>query len=129
MAEHTWTHAELCEAAKRYLLGTLNCGFAFSEFVTNGREIPDAIGFRSSYSVLIEAKTSRRDFHADKAKLWRRIPGRRRRRRGVRCSSRRPPGRGCAGLSLSFSAGLADPLVNISHFFLAFFFGRDSLCS
>lgn len=66
------THRELCEIAERWLLGTARCRVAIAEpncVVTD--EQPDAIGFRSSGSVLVEAKTSRADFLEDAKKPFR----------------------------------------------------------
>lgn len=37
-------------------------------------EQPDAIGWRSGVSILVECKTSRPDFLADAKKIWRRKP-------------------------------------------------------
>lgn len=61
------THAELVARAERWLY-SIGCGFVFTEFVTRSYEIPDAIGFRSHTSILVEAKTSRADFLADRKK-------------------------------------------------------------
>lgn len=76
------THAELCQLAARWLRqpasrGGPGCAVALSEprigFL--GGEIPDAIGFRlaepDTGSVVIECKTSRADFHADRKKKHR----------------------------------------------------------
>lgn len=38
-------------------------------------ETPDAIGWRSTYSILVEVKTSRSDFLRDRKKFHRRKPG------------------------------------------------------
>ena len=57
------THRELCEIAEHWLMGSARCRVAIAEpncIVTN--EQPDAIGFKGSYSILVEAKTSRADF-------------------------------------------------------------------
>lgn len=67
-------HAELCARAVRWLRKSAGCGVALSEMVSVAGEIPDAIGWRSGFSVLIEAKTSRADFFADRKKIWRRDP-------------------------------------------------------
>ena len=64
-------HKELVDRAERWLLKTCGCGFVLSELVSNNEEIPDAIGFRDGFSVLIECKTSRSDFMADKRKRFR----------------------------------------------------------
>ena len=66
------THAELVEIAYRWLIGTRKCSFAFTELACIATsEIPDAIGFRSDGSILVECKTSRSDFLADKKKFHR----------------------------------------------------------
>lgn len=68
-------HLELVEVAERWLIKAKGCGFALKELVSaNNCESPDAIGFRSGISILVEAKTSRSDFHADKKKIFRRCP-------------------------------------------------------
>jgi len=63
------THSELVDIAETWLFK--RCGFAFKELTTFAQETPDAIGFRSGESILIECKTSRADFHADKKKSFR----------------------------------------------------------
>lgn len=66
------THRELCEIAERWLLGSQRCRVAIAEpncIVTD--EQPDAIGFKASGSILVEAKTSRADFRADLKKWFR----------------------------------------------------------
>lgn len=68
------THAELVERAARWLKGTAGCNVVLAEFVAQVGEIPDAIGWKSCESFLIECKTSRADFLADKKKPWRREP-------------------------------------------------------
>ncbi len=65
-----YTHDQLCDIAVDYLkkrgyyvvAKEVNCGCG---------EIPDAIGFNYSRSALIECKTSRSDFLADRKKLCR----------------------------------------------------------
>ncbi|MCP3944994.1 MAG: hypothetical protein GY710_26450 [Desulfobacteraceae bacterium] len=68
----THTHDELIKIAEKWLLK--RCGFAFRELTTFASETPDVIGFRQGESILIECKTSRADFHADKKKIFRRRP-------------------------------------------------------
>ena len=69
------THEELCERARRWLSGTRRCDPVFSN-IASCREIPDAIGWSSSWkargSTVIECKTSRADFVADHQKyvIW-----------------------------------------------------------
>ncbi|GAB3164792.1 hypothetical protein [Telluribacter humicola] len=70
-------HRKLVEIAYKWVLNNASCGVAFKELVTtacNG-ECPDVIGFGAwGYSVLIEVKVSRADFHADKKKSFRQHP-------------------------------------------------------
>ena len=65
------THKELVEIAYRWLLKSGKCGLAFKELKSIDDEIPDAIGFDSMCSILIEVKCSRSDFFADKKKRHR----------------------------------------------------------
>lgn len=70
-------HRKLVEAAYRWVLKNSSCGVAFKELNTNAcnGEYPDVIGFGAwGHSVLIECKTSRSDFHADKKKSFRKNP-------------------------------------------------------
>lgn len=69
-------HDVLVEVANQYLKEGLGCGFSFAEFhaSTGNGEVPDAIGWAGLKSVLIECKTSRSDFHADKEKEVRKNP-------------------------------------------------------
>ncbi|WP_178124445.1 hypothetical protein [Spartinivicinus ruber] len=71
-------HTELCQIAKRWLLNTVGCSFAFSELRARAftSEEPDAIGWKQSgsESYLIEVKVSRSNFHADKKKFFRLNP-------------------------------------------------------
>ncbi len=69
MKQHS--HTDLTYIAEKWLLK--HCGFAFRELATCG-EIPDAIGFRSDSSIMIECKATRSDFLADKKKYFRRRP-------------------------------------------------------
>lgn len=68
------THKQLVDVAYRWLISTVGCGFALKELVTSGWETPDAIGFRSGMSILVEVKTSRSDFFADRKKPFRLNP-------------------------------------------------------
>lgn len=70
----TFSHDDLVKIAEKWLIKSRGCGFAFSELNTINYETPDSIGFRSGASILVEAKTSRADFHADKKKMPRRAP-------------------------------------------------------
>ena len=66
------SHNELVERAVKWLYSQ-GCGFAVGERVctVSTGEIPDAIGFRSNCSILVECKTSRADFKADRKKKFR----------------------------------------------------------
>ena len=68
------THAQLVERAARWLKNTRRCGVVLTEFHSWSQETPDAIGWTGGChnSILVECKTSRSDFYADKKK-----PGRR----------------------------------------------------
>jgi hypothetical protein len=70
------THSELCKIAEKWLLKAKGCGFALVELCALGEngETPDAIGWRNGYSILVECKTSRADFHSDKKKPFRKMP-------------------------------------------------------
>jgi hypothetical protein len=77
----TYTHTELVQRARRWLegshkYGNYTCGFVLTEYHSYAPEQPDAIGFRSDKSILIECKVSRADFKADGHKSHRQ--GRRR---------------------------------------------------
>lgn len=66
------THGELATLAEGWLV-KWGCSFAFRELTTINLhgEIPDAIGWKSGTSILIECKTSRSDFLADRKKKFR----------------------------------------------------------
>jgi hypothetical protein len=65
------THPQLVERAVEWLRA-YRCGMVLSEQACISGEMPDAIGWkRASHSVLIECKQSRPDFHADRAKPFR----------------------------------------------------------
>ena len=67
------THKEACNRIARWLQGTAGCAVVMTERVTRVSETPDAIGWKSDgTSILVECKVSRSDFHADKAKSFRR---------------------------------------------------------
>lgn len=68
------THKRLVDAAERWLRNAENCTVTAKELVTHGPETPDAIGFKGAYSILVECKTSRADFLADRKKYVRRSP-------------------------------------------------------
>lgn len=72
----TITHDKLCSMAETFLKRH-GFGVVFHDkfrAVTNNGEQPDALGFRSGVSCLIECKTSRADFLADRKKRFRKDP-------------------------------------------------------
>jgi Holliday junction resolvase-like predicted endonuclease len=66
-------HKELTETACKWLKNQ-GCRVVISELSSSAGEEPDAIGWRSGVSILIECKTSRSDFKLDSKKIWRRKP-------------------------------------------------------
>lgn len=67
------THDELCLLAEKFLKRN-GFGVTFHDkyrAVTDTGELPDCMGFRTGVSCLIECKTSRADFLADKKKQFR----------------------------------------------------------
>lgn len=64
-------HDDLCRIAEKWLLRAKGCGFALTELDAAIGEIPDSIGFRSGYSIMVECKTSRADFLQDRKKISR----------------------------------------------------------
>lgn len=69
------THKELVKRARAWLTNNQRCTIVLAELATTyNTETPDAIGFHSSggTSILVECKTSRADFLADKNKIFRR---------------------------------------------------------
>lgn len=67
-------HGILVQLAVRWLLNTGGCSIAFSEFATDGPEVPDAIGFNRFTTIINECKISRADFLKDQKKTFRRQP-------------------------------------------------------
>jgi len=68
------THAQLVEKAVHWLR-RYRCGVVLSEQACVNGEIPDAIGWKQAcHSVLVECKTTRADFLADRAKPFRQKP-------------------------------------------------------
>ncbi len=71
-------HEELVLIARRMLssgeYGGPRCSVVLTEMASGSRETPDAIGWDSQNSVLIECKASRADFLADGKKSFRRHP-------------------------------------------------------
>lgn len=72
------THAELVLAAGRWLRGAGRCSVVLEELcaATGNGENPDAIGWYSSQTFLVECKASRSDFLADRKKSFRMEPAR-----------------------------------------------------
>lgn len=68
------THAELCDRAEKWLWNTVFCSVVLVEFTALCNEIPDAIGWKSGRSYLVECKASRDDFLSDKNKWHRQHP-------------------------------------------------------
>ena len=65
------THTELVERAAAWLRGSWRCRVVITE-MAGGNETPDAIGWTSFASILVECKASRADFTADAQKPHRR---------------------------------------------------------
>lgn len=63
-----FTHEELRIRAVRWLTNSRNCGVVLSEIHSLTVEIPDAVGWQSSLSILVECKVSRSDFQRNKHK-------------------------------------------------------------
>lgn len=63
------THADLVQRAVRWLRGFHKCSHAYGEFAASVPYIPDALGWRHRFSILVECKRSRSDFFADRKKL------------------------------------------------------------
>lgn len=76
---HPMTHKELVKKAAKWLRTTnrnihFRCSIVIAELVTANSEVPDVIGFRHGFSVLLECKATRSDFLSDKKKYFRRVP-------------------------------------------------------
>ena len=68
-------HKQLVLRAKDWLIGAGGCNPVFIEKGSaKSKEMPDAIGWNSKDSIVIECKASLSDFRADKKKLFRRKP-------------------------------------------------------
>ncbi len=67
------THADLVKIAAKWLRGK-GCGVVLTELSTVAYETPDAIGWRSGFSILVECKVSRGDFLRDAKKFFRLYP-------------------------------------------------------
>lgn len=66
-------HADLVKIAAKWLK-SIGCSVVLSELVTCAGEIPDAIGWKSGCSILIECKVSRADFIKGQKKIFRQRP-------------------------------------------------------
>lgn len=69
-------HAALITRALRWLRGSQRCVVVVADMEAANGERVDAMGWTRRHSVLVEAKISRADFHADKRKPWRLDPPR-----------------------------------------------------
>ena len=66
------THDDLVELASEWLKRYFKCAVVVTEMASGAMEEPDAIGWTHwGDSYLAECKASRRDFLADKKKIWR----------------------------------------------------------
>lgn len=71
MAEYNPTHDQLVERAEKWL-NSVGCKVVIRDpFRSYNKEQPDAIGWRSGVSILVECKVTRWDFLADKYKSFR----------------------------------------------------------
>jgi len=61
------SHKELCDRAASWLRGSKRCDPVLYG-IASAREIPDAIGWNSYGSIVVECKMSVEDFLRDKAK-------------------------------------------------------------
>jgi len=61
-------HDQLVVRAVKWLRGTKRCTVVAAELMTTAPIVPDAIGWNSWTSHLVEVKVSRADFHRDKFK-------------------------------------------------------------
>jgi len=62
------THDELVTRATAWLKKRKRCGVVLAEYHCWTAEIPDAIGFRNDYSILVECKAHKSDFQRDRRK-------------------------------------------------------------
>jgi hypothetical protein len=69
------THADLVLAAAAWLRTSQRCAVVITDMVSAAGETPDAIGFTSWHSILVECKASRGDFRRDADKACRRRGG------------------------------------------------------
>ncbi len=78
MEGQTLTHADLVKIAGRWLRNTAGCTVVLEELcaATGNGENPDAIGWYTGRTMLVECKVSRSDFLADRKKRFRANPER-----------------------------------------------------
>lgn len=57
-----YTHSDLVDLARRWLVKRRRCPVVFTELGTQSGEIPDAIGWDGWHSIVVECKVSRADF-------------------------------------------------------------------
>lgn len=62
------THDDLVKRAVRWLTNTQHCGVVLAEMSAAAMERPDAIGWQAHKSILVESKTSRSDYLAQRNK-------------------------------------------------------------
>ena len=62
------THEALRKRAVQWLTNTQRCSVVLSEIVTSCSEVPDAVGWRNWFSMVVECKVSRSDYFAQKNK-------------------------------------------------------------
>ncbi len=66
------THKRAVQRITNWLRNSKRCGVVMAELATQNHETPDCIGWHGmGGSLLVECKTSRADFHADKQKNFR----------------------------------------------------------
>lgn len=65
------THYDLVKLGRKWLRKARDCRVVLSETQAKSGEIPDVIGWRGQFSILIECKTSLADFRRDLAKWFR----------------------------------------------------------
>lgn len=68
------SHSDLIALAATWLRKRKGCAIVITDMTSGSPETPDAIGFKGRFSYLVECKTSRADFLADRKKFFRR-PG------------------------------------------------------
>ena len=66
------THGDLCVLAKRWLLSAKGCNPVFVERGSSkSNEMPDAIGWSATGSIVVECKRTVADYKADRKKMFR----------------------------------------------------------